>query len=425
MTYEAMLQKLYNLKGTGLDLERILGLLGNPHKSFRAIRVAGTNGKGSVCTFLAQILQEAGFRVGLFTSPHLVYPEERIRVNNCEISREEFHAQFERIWAVIEELYGDRSEEHARFFEVLTLMALDYFRTQKVDWAVIECGVGARTDATRVVSAPVSVLTNVELDHRESLGETIAQIAYQKAAVVSEGGILITAESKPEALAEIARECQRRNARLLQVDLSRLKAKSNSWDGQRFDWRDWRDLELSLLGGYQLQNAVLALEAASALGECAITERAIRAGLRTTRWPGRMELLHKKPYVMLDGAKNPAGMRALCAALSALDYARLIVILGVSDRKDTKAMIREIAPRADSVIVTRAAFRGVAPEYLASLVYPYGVPCAVVAPPERALEAALAQAHQNDLICVTGSLFVVGEVRAQWRGREHSVENLH
>ncbi|MFN4218914.1 MAG: bifunctional folylpolyglutamate synthase/dihydrofolate synthase [Candidatus Bipolaricaulia bacterium] len=421
MTYEAMLQKLYNLKGAGLDLEGILRSLGDPQKSFRAIRVAGTNGKGSVCAFLAQILQEAGFRVGLFTSPHLVHPEERIRVNNYEISRAEFHAQFARIWAVIEGMHGAESERYARFFEVLTLMALDYFRTQNVDWAVIECGVGARTDATRVIAAPVAVLTNVELDHRESLGETIAQIAYQKAAVVSEGGILITAEPKPEALEEIARECQLKNAQLIQLDLSGLQAKSNSWDGQRFDWRDYKDLELSLLGGYQLQNAVLALEAASAVG---IRERAIRLGLRTTRWPGRMELLQKNPYVMLDGAKNPAGMRALCAALSALKYERLLVIMGISDRKDAAAMVREIASHADSVIVTRAAFRGIDPEYLASLVCPYGVPCAVVAPPERALEAALAQAHQNDLICVTGSLFVVGEVRAQWRGREHSVEDL-
>lgn len=425
MTYEAMLQKLYNLKGTGLDLERILGLLGNPHKSFRTIRVAGTNGKGSVCAFLAQILQEAGLRIGLFTSPHLVHPEERIRVNDREISCEEFHAQFARIWAVIEEIYGAESEKYARFFEVLTLMALDYFHKEQVDWAVIECGVGARTDATRVISAEVSVLTNVELDHKDSLGQTITQIAYQKAAVVSDGGTLITAETKPEALAEIERECRLKNARLIQLDLSGLRAKSNSWDGQCFDWQAWKGLEISLLGGYQLQNAALAVAAASTLGEPAITESAIRAGLRKTRWPGRMELLCKNPYVMLDGAKNPAGMRALCTALSPLEYKRCIVVLGISDRKDAAAMIREIVPKADSVIVTRAAFRGVDPEYLASLIRPYGVPCTVTSKPERAIELALAQAHQHDLICVTGSLFLVGEVRAWWKGQEHSCKDSH
>lgn len=422
MTYEAMLQKLYNLKGAGLDLERILSALGAPHKSFRAVRVAGTNGKGSVCAFLAQILQESGFRVGLFTSPHLVCPEERIRINNREISPQEFHAQFERIWAAIEAFYGSASEHYARFFEVLTLMALDYFRSQSVDWAVIECGVGARKDATRVISSAVSVLTNVELDHRDSLGETIAQIAYQKAAVVSEAGSLITAESKPEALAEIARECQRKNARLLQVDLSRLKARSNSWDGQRFAWREWDDLEISLVGGYQLGNAVLALEAARLLG---ISESAIRAGLRKTRWPGRMELLQKNPYVMLDGAKNPAGVRALVSALESLEYKRLIVILGISDRKDAAAMIREIAPRASLVIVTRAAYRGIDPAQLALFIRPYGVPYTCAATCDQALQSALSQAHEDDLICVTGSLFVVGEVRAQWKGQEHSVSYSH
>lgn len=417
MTYEAMLQKLYTLKGSGLDLERVVHALGDPQKSFRAIRVAGTNGKGSVCAFLAQILQEAGFRVGLFTSPHLIHPEERIRVNSREISPEEFQAQFERIWAVIEGIYGTESERYARFFEVLTLMALEYFRMQKVDWAVIECGVGARTDATRIVSAEASVLTNVELDHTDSLGKTIAQIAYQKAAVVSERGTLITAEHKPEALAEIARECRLKNARLIQLDLSRLHAKSNGWDGQRFDWRTWQDLEISLLGNYQLQNAVLALEAANALGERAITESAIRAGLRKARWPGRMELLHTNPYIMLDGAKNPAGMRALRAALSSLQYERCIVVLGISDRKDAAAMIHEIVPIADHVIVTRASFRGVDPEYLASFIDE--VPCTVAPSPESAIQLALTQARGGDLICVTGSLFLVGEVRAWWKGQEY------
>ncbi len=421
MSYEEMLQKLYNLKGVGLDLERILIYPGNPHKNFQAIRVAGTNGKGSVCAFLAQILQEAGFRVGLFTSPHLINPEERIRVNNCEISPKEFQAQFERIWAVIEELYGAESEKHARFFEVLTLMALDYFRKQRVDWAVIECGVGARKDATRVVSARVSVLTNVELDHKDSLGETIAQIAYQKAAVVSEGGILITAESKPEALTEIERECRLKSAQLVRLDLSGLRATSHSWDGQRLDWRDWKDLEVSLLGSYQLQNAVLAVEAADALGERAITERVIRAGLRKTQWPGRMELLQKSPYVMLDGAKNPAGVRALRESWGPLEYERLLLVLGIADRKDAAAMVREIAPAADEIIVTRAAYRGVRPALLASLVSVYGKRCLAAANAAAALETASTLAQKNDLICVTGSLFLVGEVRAWWKGHKHSV----
>lgn len=421
MSYEEMLQKLYNLKGVGLDLERILIYLGNPHNNFQAIRVAGTNGKGSVCAFLAQILQEAGFRVGLFTSPHLINPEERIRVNNCEISPNEFQAQFERIWAVIEELYGTESEKHARFFEVLTLMALDYFHHQKADWAVIECGVGARRDATRAISALLSVLTNVELDHRESLGETIAQIAYEKSAVVAAEGTLVTAETKPEALREIRRECQRKGAQLLRIELLGLKPKYSSWDGQVFDWRDWNDIEIALLGNYQMGNAILALEASRALKEDSITESAIRVGLRKTRWPGRMELLQKSPYVMLDGAKNPAGVRALRESLGPLEYERLLLVLGIADRKDAAAMVREIAPAADEIIVTQAAYRGVRPELLASLVSVYGKRCLAAANAAAAMETALTLAQKNDLICVTGSLFLVGEVRAWWKGHKHSV----
>jgi dihydrofolate synthase/folylpolyglutamate synthase len=424
MTYDSMLQKLYALKGTGLDLEQILICLGRPHESFRSVRVAGTNGKGSVCAFLAQILHEAGFRVGLFTSPHLVHPEERIRVNDREISSEEFLAQFEHIWSVIETLYGSRSEQHARFFEVLTLMALNYFRRQNVDWAVIECGVGARRDATRVVSAPVSVLTNVKLDHRESLGETIAQIAYQKAAVVAERGTLLTAETESEALSEIERECQRKHARLLRLDLSQVQVAWSNWEGQCFAWRDWDNIIISLLGFYQMGNALLALEASLALGERAITERVIRAGLRKTRWPGRMELLRKSPFVMLDGAKNPAGMRALRQSLDSLAYERLILVLGIADRKDAEAMLREIVPAADAVIVTRAAYRGVQPEFLASLLDQYGTRCEVAAIPAGAMKTALAQAGESDLICVTGSLFLVGEIHAWWKGqRDSQTEN--
>lgn len=414
MSYESLLQKLYNLKGSGLDLEKILERLGNPQQHFEAIRIAGTNGKGSVCAFLAQTLQEAGFRVGLFTSPHLVRPEERIQINGHTISSEEFQQQFECIWTVIKELYGADSENYARFFEVVTLMALDYFHRQKVNWAVIECGVGARHDATRVITPKVSVLTNVDLDHRETLGNTIAQIASQKAAVVSQHGTLITAEDKPEALAEIMRECALKQAKFVRLDSSELTVKSSSWEGQRFDWRDWKDLEISLLGVHQMGNAILALEASLALGEERVSESAIRAGLKNTRWPGRMELLRENPHVILDGAKNAAGLRALRKSLTELDYERLILILGIADRKDVEAMACEIVPAADEIICARASWRGVAPEILAQAIQACGRECWPAATVSEAIERALTRAREGDLICVTGSLFLVGEVRAWW-----------
>lgn len=417
MTYNETLQKLYNLKGSGTELEKILALLGDPHKKLQTIRIAGTNGKGSVAAFLAQILREAGYRVGLFTSPHLVCPEERIQVNGQEISREDFQREFERVWATIERLYGPESAARARFFEVLTLMALDYFVREQTDWAVIECGVGARRDATRVVTPKVAVLTNVGLDHTETLGPTIAQIAYEKAAVVAPHGILVTGESQPAALREIEREALRKAAKLCQLDLRQIRLRQADWEGQSFDWRSWQNLEIAMLGAHQRANAVLALEAALALNDPSIDRRAIHAGLKKTRWPGRMELLRQKPYVMLDGAKNPAGLGALRRSLETLNFDRLILVMGISNRKDVEAMLSEILPLADEVIATQAEFRGINPEFLAQKVREHGKTCQSLPRPAEALSAALARAHERDLVCVTGSLFLVGAVKAWWADR--------
>ncbi|MCS7274180.1 MAG: bifunctional folylpolyglutamate synthase/dihydrofolate synthase [Candidatus Bipolaricaulota bacterium] len=418
MTYDQMLQKLYGLKGSGLDLERILALLGDPHRRLRAVRIAGTNGKGSVSAFLAQILQESGYRVGLFTSPHLIAPEERIQINRRPIPSEEFQREFERVWFAIEQLYGAESEQRARFFEVLTLMALDYFAHQHVDYAVIECGVGARRDATRVIASTVSVLTNVALDHVETLGPTIAQIAYEKSAVVAEGGVLITGESQPDALREIEREVLRKKAQLRRLDLEKISLVHQDWDGQIFRWHSWKDVRIGMLGAHQCANAVLALEAALALHDPHIDERALRAGLEKTRWPGRMELLRKKPYVMLDGAKNPAGLSALRQALQRLSFERLLLVMGISDRKDVDAMLDAILPIADEVIATQAEFRGISAEFLAQRVREYGRRCRGIPQPSEALEATLAQADDEDLVCVTGSLFLVGAAKAWWDKRQ-------
>ncbi|MCI2432098.1 bifunctional folylpolyglutamate synthase/dihydrofolate synthase [Candidatus Acetothermia bacterium] len=422
MTYNEMLQKLYDLKGSGLELEKILTLLGEPQKKLQTVRIAGTNGKGSVAAFLAQILQEAGYRVGLFTSPHLVSPEERIQIVRQPISSEELQREFERVWAAIARFYGAESEARARFFEVLTLMALDYFYRQRVDYAVIECGVGARRDATRVVTPNVSVLTNVGLDHIETLGPTISHIAYEKAAVVAPHGILITGESQPEALREIEREVLHKGAKLIRLDLQEIAlGKKEDWDGQIFSWRSWENLEIAMLGTHQRANAVLALEAALALHDARIDERALREGLRRARWPGRMELLCKNPYVMLDGAKNPAGLGALRRALERLSFGRLILVMGISNRKDVEAMLDEILPIADEVIATQAEFRGIRAELLAQKISERGQRCRSISQPSEALEIAFAQAQGNDLVCVTGSLFLVGAAQIWWADRSQLV----
>ncbi|MBI1744450.1 bifunctional folylpolyglutamate synthase/dihydrofolate synthase [Candidatus Acetothermia bacterium] len=416
MTRERMLEKLYNLKGTGLDLRKVLMRMSNPQEKFRSIRVGGTNGKGSTCVFLAQILRESGYRIGLFTSPHLSDPEERIEINGEKISREGFQIFFERSWHVIREIYGPQAESKARFFEVLVAMALDYFAEHRVEIAIIEAGVGGRRDDTNVVCPILSILTSVDLDHCEVLGNTLQEIAHEKAGLAPPGITLLTAEEKPEALGVIEAVCRTQRSELIHVDFSRLRVKRSDWDGQCFDWGSLENLETRVLGRYQLRNAAMALTAIELLNKksFAVSEHAIREGLRKACWPGRMELLHKRPYVLLDGAKNPAGLRSLKNSLCGLEYENLILVLGIATRKDIFQMVQEIIPGAAHAIITQAPFRGSEPELLAAEVQRITDAYEIVPTPALALERALTLAQSDDLVCVTGSLFLMGEVRSLW-----------
>ncbi len=419
MTYEEMLEKLYNLKGTGLELTKILAQLGRPEKKVKCIRVGGTNGKGSTCAFLSHILIEAGYSVGLFTSPHLTEPEERIQINGQCISRQEFQIYFERVWDTIWALHGSDAESIARFFEVLVAIALLYFYEQKVDIALIEAGVGGRRDDTNVVHPLFGILTSVDLDHQEVLGNTLEAIAVEKIGIVPPGVTLLCAETKPSVLALIQRECEKQNSKLILVEFPQETKKIVSWENQRFNWNDFKKLELQMLGAYQIKNAATALSALALLEQhdFKITDSAVRQGLKQTQWPGRMELLQKNPYILLDGAKNPAGLRALKESLSQLDYANLILILGISTRKEIAEMIAEIVPIAHRVILTQAPFRGSEPSQMEAEVQKHTLRYEMVSAPEAALERALKQAQLNDLICVTGSLFLVGETRKIWQDR--------
>jgi dihydrofolate synthase/folylpolyglutamate synthase len=420
MTYEAMLQKLYNLKGTGLDLISVLGLLGSPEKKLRCIRVGGTNGKGSTCAFLAQLLQEAGYTVGLFTSPHLIDPEERIQINGQLISREDFLRFFEKIWASVLELHGSHAANIARFFEILVAIALLYFHERDVDIAIIEAGVGGRRDDTNVVYPLFGILTNVDLDHQEVLGETIEAIATEKVGIAPPGVALLCAERRLEALAVIERECRCQSSSLLSVPAPKVIQKISDWENQRFDWQAFTNLEIQMRGAYQIENAATALAALELLKDYGfnISERATRQGLKKATWPGRMELLQKNPYLLLDGAKNPAGLRALRESLRELEYSQLILILGISTRKDISEMMAEILPIADKVIITQAAFRGNEPMMIASTVQKYTHNYEIIPEPALALEQALKSAQPDDLLCVTGSLFLVGEIRKIWQHRQ-------
>ncbi len=421
MEYEQMIEKLYNLRGSGPDMEHLLSKLDNPHHKLKVILVGGTNGKGSTCAFISHILQEAGYKVGLFTSPHLIRPEERIRINQQMISPEEFTEQFELVWEAMTKLYGSDAESKARFFHCLTAMALNYFYEKAVDVAVLEVGVGGRRDATAVTRPLIAVITNVELDHIEHLGGTIEQIACEKAGIVPPDGILITAEEKAEALSVLEQECRSKRAKCIRVPTKEIELIHSDLGGQIFSRRDGANLEISLLGAFQLVNAATALEAADALKPLgfSISERAVRDGLKRTRWPGRLELIQREPLIILDGAKNPAGLKALKDSLQAhkfASYKRLILVLGISTRKDMAGMIKQIVPMADVVIITQARYRGEDPHRLAQEIKRYTRNYQIVPDVGRALERALELAAKHDLILVTGSLFLVGEAKEKLAG---------
>ena len=425
-----MIEKLYNLRGCGPDMGQLLRKLHNPHHKFKVILVGGTNGKGSTCAFISHILQEAGYKVGLFTSPHLIRPEERIRINQQPISPEEFIEQFQIVWGALTELYSSDVGGKVRFFHCMTAMALNHFYEHGVEVAVLEVGVGGRRDATAVTMPLISVITNVELDHVEQLGSTIEKIAYEKAGIVPQDGILITAEQKEEALNILAQECCHKGAKLIRVPTHAAELVHSDWGGQIFKWPNGARFELRLLGAFQLTNAATALktiETLKALG-FRMSERAIRDGLKKTTWPGRLEIVQKEPLIILDGAKNPAGMRALKESLQGgraaapfASFKKMILVLGISTRKDMEGMIREIVPMADAVIITRAQYRGEDPQKIAREVRRYTRRYKIVPSVGEAIERALKIADQHDLILVTGSLFLVGEAKEQLSALSHQL----
>ncbi|MGH7429668.1 MAG: bifunctional folylpolyglutamate synthase/dihydrofolate synthase, partial [Candidatus Methylomirabilaceae bacterium] len=331
MTYSEAITYLYGLQRFGVKLgldniQQLLAALGDPHRRFPSILVGGTNGKGSTAAFLASILQAAEHRVGLYTSPHLLDFTERIRVGGQEIRKAEVARLTDELRGLVADRFPaagtsplpPRPVSHPTFFEVTTALAFRHFLRSKVDYAVVEVGMGGRFDATNVLDPQVAVITNIALEHQDHLGKTLGAIAAEKAGIVKAGGHAVTAADAPEALVTIAEACRARGATLLNVHAScRWQIRGADRTGQRFvlsqAGHPSGEFAIQLLGRHQVVNAVTAIAAARLLGEggAAISEDAIRQGLRRTRWPGRLQFLHGRPLLILDAAHNPAGARAL------------------------------------------------------------------------------------------------------------------
>ena len=396
MTYTQAIEYLYGLRlfGMKLGLDQTLRLaeaMGGPQRRLRFIHVAGTNGKGSTCAMLESIYRQAGLRVGLFTSPHLVSFAERIQVDRRLISRENVARLTEELRAAAATL---GAEAHPTFFEVVTVMALKYFAAEKCDLVVWETGLGGRLDATNIVTPLAGLITNVQLDHQKWLGHTVPEIAREKAGIIKPAVPVLTAAADPEALAVITETARQR-----QAPLTVVTEPAQGW-------------EMALAGEHQKINAALALAAVRVLQpQIPVSDAAQRAGLQTTRWDGRLQIIARPggQTIVLDGAHNPAGAQTLAAALQTCFHSRPpALILGTLADKDYAAICRTLAPlAAKSFVSPVASDRAAAPPLLADFCRAANAAAQVVVC--RDIAQALALAAREPFVVVTGSIHFVGE----------------
>ena len=414
MTYGEAVARILALRGgeragmrPGLErIEAVLDAIGRPEQAFTIAQVGGTNGKGSISAMLAAMLQAAGRRVGLYTSPHLAHYRERIRVDGRPISESDFVDGVDALGTLITRL-------DLTVFEAGTALALDHFCRARVDMAVLEVGLGGRLDATTVGKPRVVVLGPIDYDHQHELGDTLALIATEKAAIIR-SGVAFSARQDPAAEAVITRRAAETGVPLsLEGRDLRVTPIGFTLEAQRLhlEGPDWRipDVACGLLGVYQPGNALLAAAAARELGAA---EGAIRAGLRGVRWPGRFQIFRRDPLVVLDGAHNPAGARALAASLRAYFPGRPVTfVFGVLADKDAGGILAALRPLAARVILTASANpRAAAPEALRALL-PAGARVDTARSPQDALAMAIAE-DPHGIVCVAGSLSLIGDVLA-------------
>lgn len=397
----------------GLDtVRRILDGLGNPQDNYHCVHIAGTNGKGSVASMLASILQAGGYRTGLYTSPHLVRFNERIRVNGRPIADKDIVKSYRKI---IKNHSGDREPT---FFECTTAMALAEFGRQRVDWAVIETGMGGRLDATNVIRPAVSIITNISLEHREYLGTTIRQIAAEKAGIIKPSTSVVTGVRQPGALAVIEQTADRNNVPLFRLgrEFKTRKTRSDTFTYYGLD-NVWPAMSSGLLGDHQRENTALVLAACELLNQTFtdLSPSQIAVGLKNTRWPGRLEVVSTDPYILLDGAHNLLAARNLARFLAKhLARRDIILVIGILDDKPYRQMLKALVPVCRKVVVTRPAIgRALDPQTLLPVVKKWCDDVTVIDNVPDALKYATQNLGPGQAVCVAGSLYVVGEAKQE------------
>lgn len=423
MNYTEAIEYLKNLTKFGFNfglgrIEELMRRLGDPHRRLNIMHIGGTNGKGSTTAMTAAILAAAGYRAGTFTSPHLHSYNERYRINGAEIPDQKIAGLINRLRPHLEQMVAE-GFEHPTEFEISTAMAFLYFFEEKVDFLVLEVGLGGLIDSTNVALPLVSVITNVAMDHMDYLGNTVEEIAAVKAGIIKLGVPVVTAAAGP-ALEVIRRQAREKQAELLEIGRdTTFEILESSVRGERFRLSTPRntypDLQISLIGAHQVLNAATAITAVELLADWdfRITAEAVRAGLAAARWPARLEIVQEKPTVLLDGAHNYDGAVCLHAALTEIfRYRRLILVLGMLGDKEREKVVAKLAPLAGAVVVTRpnspraGEWSQVADEagkYVSEVYLEENIHAAV----RKAVDLAGAE----DLVCITGSLYMVAEAR--------------
>jgi dihydrofolate synthase/folylpolyglutamate synthase len=413
------------------DLENITVLaerLGHPERAYPSAHIAGTNGKGSTAAFLESILRQAGFRTGLNTSPHLEKISERIRINGEEIGDEAFAETLTHIHLLIEELLAaGRLRAHPTYFECVTAMAFEYFARQAVDFAVFEVGLGGRLDATNILSPLVAIITRIDFDHENFLGHSLGEIAAEKVGILKPGVPVVLAEQRLEPRELIYARAKELGcsiiepAQLFHVDRESMHAGRVRARVMEADSGKTFEIAPSLPGRFQLQNALNAMAAARLLQNrgLQIPDHAITQGIANTVWPGRLEKLQSAPDVYLDGAHNPGAARELAHFLEQNFAGRKIwLVYGALRDKAVDEVAGLLFPRAAQVIFTEARTpRAVSGGQLAEIAGHHAARFSVIPDAERALEYVLAEAAPEDVIFITGSLYLVGQLRHYWKQR--------
>ena len=425
MNYNEALQFIHESHKFGMrlgldNIKKLLELLGNPQNNLKIIHVAGTNGKGSTCSFISSILKESGYKVGLYTSPFLETFTERIRVNGENIREEEVGKIVslikEKIEIMVSEGYSYPTE-----FEIVTAMAFYYYNQEKVDFVALEVGLGGRYDATNVIDKPVvSAITSISLDHTGILGDTLEKIAFEKGGIIKENCPTIVYPQQEEASEVIKNICAEKKSKYMECDFKNIEIKSSNINSQIYNCningKELRDLEIKLIGDHQIKNSIVALNVIEYLNDIKITnisEENIRKGLLETKWPGRIEKISENPMFIIDGAHNEEGAKSLANSIDKyFENKNKILVIGMLEDKDIDSVLDLLIPKFNKVITTTPDNpRAIDANKLKEKIERYNIEVTCKPNIKEAVDYALEISNKDDVIISAGSLYMIGNVR--------------